>query len=1766
MAGWFTEDPKGEVRPSDKPITLPGRDTPIAQRKPPPPPGKRVKEVKGKRSRFASVYELEDGRLQAEISARPTHYLDGKGDWQPIDTRITEVSGDGFVHGNDTNDFSTRFGDTTSKLMRVALGEQRLALGLPGEARQVTPRVEGSKVTYQGALGEGTDLVYEVSATGVKESIVLARAPQGPPSYTFTFTVSGGLRAAPNADGSIAFMPPSGKTAVFTIPKPFMTDAADDPTAPHGKRYSPAVTQTATQQGDQVTITVSADAGWLSAPERAWPVIIDPTVVVTPDASTSNDAMIVSSSPRENYDGDLRLAAGVSGRAIYRGVIKFPEVASLVPAGATLDNAELGLYYDQTLAGTAASVPLEARAITQAWDPSTVTWNSINTQMGAVAATTTYQSAQANVWHTYTITDLAQGWISGSLPNHGVMVKAVNESVEAGGPVYSSGDYASGFPENPMPKLTLTYDMPSVQLARPLVVHSTGAELSWSAYDGPGEVVQYQVHRSLEDDFTPSPATLVAPLDGQTTSYVDTSAPIDKWVNYRVVAVRDDGNTSVSGPIGVALPDGGVSIATIPASADTTLSSCLPTTSHDKLGERANLAAGWGGAAYGNTRSLLKFDTSIIPSTVPSVSANLRLYQVAHRGNEATFELYPLTRSFDESTASWSNAAPGEPWTQAGGDFSTSSVGEGIIAYPYDDYESSSWHTLDGFDDLVKQWVADPDSNHGLLLKSESEASTACATSGTGISLTSSEVAEPEVRPWLVVYYYDPAQAYQAQATPADMSADEQRTIDVTVTNTTDDIWPADSTSLGYFWKLPDGTDVTGNTQILTPLPSDLEPQDTVTVQATVKAPVLNSPNLAEAVSLVWDVQDTTTNEWKSASHHIPQLPQQIRLTTPTSNLLGLEKFYAYTGKNTGAGGTALVNPYAGNVVWGYNAFSNPSRGVQTFARMTYNSLDTSSASLGYGWSLQTSTLNKLGSQLAFHPPGQPWPSQVRLTDGDGTEHVWLLNTPDGVDAKDCTPSTCDYTHPRGVHLYLQQTGSADPLRKWVFTKPDRTQFFFDDEGFQSAIVDKNGNTMSFTYERRKSNNKPTKFLQYITDASGRQTLTFDYFTKGQDYTYIDDENWQPVDDTKLTNPHIIDNVESITDIAGRKITFNYTDKGLMARMIDGAGDDEAKTFGFRYDATQGNKNVKLVTIIDPRAHDEAPSDPAERATELDYYDATEDSEDLWKVQTLTDRLDGQTGFVYEDPDGPQGAVMHATVTDPRDNRTNYVLDENGRPDVITNAKGEITDLDWDTDHNVTTLSEEGHPDGGTDDAITTWVYDHNTGYPKEVKDAEANKNGTPGTTLDYITHLNGFVADLESKTSPLGHRWEFQYSDTGNLTHVIDPLGVKSTNVPNDYTTRYEYDPLGQLTKTIDAEDNPTEYTDYHPTGFPQKIIDAIGLATPAQGDHTTVTEYDVRGNVLSVTDALGKKATQTYDIFKRPLESRVPKDQDASPPVFITTPAPVYDRNDNVVEMTAPNGAVSTAEYDHADQLTTSYLPKDTTDGPERKATFTWDPSGNLRTQTEPKGNLPDANPADFTTTYDYDPIYQLTEVTAVDVANDNRLNKITYAYDDLGNTLKVVDPRKNATADAADYTVFYAYDRNHRVTKVKDAAGFETEVRYDRDGRVIEAEDQDNNVSYTEYNERDEVTRTRVPHADTAGGIKYVVAEYAYDQVGNQTKVVTPRGVETPDDPADFIHETTYDELNRPFEEIYPYDPDDPVYNTPDKVLYAYDPVSRLKEISH
>ncbi|MGW6565164.1 golvesin C-terminal-like domain-containing protein [Streptomyces sp. NPDC054975] len=1344
-----------------------------------------------------------------------------------------------------------------------------------------------------------------------------------------------------------------------------------------------------------------------------------------------------------------------------------------------------------------------------------------------------------NKWHDFPVADTVQKWVSGTAANHGFVLKAKDESGTAptGGPRYEAADGNTyGGETSTYPRLTVTYGAVGTSLNSPTVVHSTGPELSWPAYantsgDTGLDMVEYQLHRSTQQVFTPSAATLIAPIPSTATAYTDTTAvptpdssssEIGKSYYYQLAVKAKNGQVLGSPTRIVGIPKAGRTMRIIQAGqVDTTLSSQQPTVNHDGLvsGKAQTwLSVGNNSGTYGKTRAALKFPTTSIPTTATVLENKMYMWgaETTSSTNGAIYELHSLTRDFTETQATWNNANSTTPWTTAGGDFSAT-VSDTVPQIT--DEVGRHWWDATG---LMQSWVKTPANNKGVLVKLKDETTTGPQERTMFLS---SEAQDVQLRPYMQVIYVDATteDTYYAPTTPARMTPNSQYTVEFTVTNTTAAAWVAGERQLSYTWKLPDGTDVTtGGNQLSTAIPA-LLPGKSATIQAQVKTPInSDNGNKRNEYVLGWDIRKVADGTWLSAgTGAIPSLKQNVAVEDPTSNQIGLEKFYGYTGKNTGAGASLMNNLSSGNTVWQYNAFNNPGRGLNTFFRMAYNSLDTSDTVSGHGWSMQASGPIRLGAPLDFHP--NPNPTEVRLPDGDGTTHVFRWDS-----------ATSSWKAPAGVHYKLAAKAGLDckPTKDpvpdaWTMTRPDGSRFLFGCDGYLTSTMDKNGNTMLFTYEERKSNNKPTKFLTYITDPASRQTLTVNYFKKGDSsYEYVSSTGTIATG-SNLTNSKIYDHIKSVTDVSGRKINFWYTDKGLLGQLTDGVGSTQPKVFKFTYDATQGNKNVKLVSATDPRGN----------ATKLDYYapQAGDDPKYHWWTKTITDRLNNNTTFAYK-ANTTNTKFTDTKVTDAESHATDYVLDDFGRQVKATNAKSETVDMSWDADNNVIFMKD-------AKGAQTTWTYDPKTGNPLTMKDPEANKNGTAGTAYTYQTRADGFSADLFTKTSPEGRKWQFGYDSFGNLKTVTDPKGAATTSVPDDYTTKYDYDVHGQLTKATDANGNATVNSDFDFMGYPKKITDAE--------NHATSFVYDERGQVTSVTDALGTTTTQTYDVFKRPLVNKLPKDHLLG--VFITTPAPVYDANDNVTTSTAADGVVSTAVYDSADQVTEATGPDNNLSG--RTTRYTYDKVGNLKTTTEPKGVATTSVPDDYVTTNTYDAIYQLMSVV------NAKGEKVSYEYDNVGNPVTVIDPKKNATADTTDYTTKTEYDLNHRVTKVIDAAGKYTTTTYDKDSLVVESTDKEGNKSQAVYDERGKVIEQKVPYEGTT----VRSTKFEYDQMGNKTKVISPRGTATAA-ADDFTSRTEYDKLNRPVKQFQPYDPADGRYNDPNVYTQTtYDAVGRTSRVS-
>lgn len=1678
----------------------PPRSTTVAYRKPsdkagtrlltPNPKAKRVKELTDKRTAHTSSFRMSDGSVLQETSVLPVHYRDAKGAWRPIDSTVRPLAHKGFTAAAEKNVFRTYFSPKASSLLRIEQGSASVQLGADG-ARTGTPKTSGSSVSYAGAY-PGADLRYDVGPEGVKESIVLTRVPAAGQSYSFTLTVGGGLMPRQVPGGAIEFRAGETDAAVFTIPAPYMSDSKDDKNSPYGKVSSAKVAQAMSfdAASGTVRVTVKPDAAWLADAKRVYPVTIDPTIVVAPTPSTAANTMILADSATANYSTSWRLSVGTTTTGAARTLIRFP--LPPIPSGTTISSANLQLYYDQTFTTDSNAVSMQALQANAAWSPATATWDNAKGIAGAVAGTAATKAYAAGVWVDFPVTSAVQSWVNGSA-NNGFVLKAANEALLGqGGPRFEGSIYGYGGEVVNYPKLVIRYGVPGVAVNAPTVIRATGAELSWPAYtnstgDPANDLAEYQVHRSVYQTFNPAQDTLVSPVATNSTSFVDSTAvptpadSSDPYGNayYYMTVVKTKGGKLIPGPTQlVRLPKAGRTVLLLPATAATTLSSSQPNAVLNTLSNGSTqqpwLSVGNSSGTYGVTRSVFDFGAlSQIPVGAKVTDAHLKLWQevTTTTSSGAVYELHSLTRSFTGNQATWNSAATGTAWTTPGGDFTAAAAGtiSGLTNDP-------SRRNLDATS-IVQGWLTTTGSNRGLLVKLTSETSTSPQERTV---FAGPNTAEPRLAPQLVVSYLDRSTAatYYAPSTPTQLVAGKTYTTPVTINNTTNTTWAAGSQVLTYHWMLPDGTEVTGPTnQVRTKLPADLAPGATVTLNAQLTPPAPTGGNRAEGYSLAWDMYNTATATYlAAATSGTGSLKQWVSVDPTGNNQLGLEEFYQYTTVPAGGGSTLYTNVSSGNTVWNYDLFANPSRGFTTLMRLSYNSLSTFDMTTGFGWSMQASAPMRVGQPLQIHP--NPNPTEVVLVDGTGNAHKWVWNA---------TANTWD--SPPGVHLYLQKLASCGPqttnARAWSMTRPDRTTYYFDCDGYPTSEVDGNGNRADYTYSERQSQNKPTKFLTYITDPVARQTLTVTYYNKGDAYSYIDSSG-NLVAGTNLTNPSIIDHVRSVRDISGRTVNFFYTTQGLLARLVDGAGDPAAKTFNFTYDATQGMKNVKLVAAQDPRGN----------TSRIAYFPPS--SPTKWRTQTVTNRLGNAVRFAYVEPGTVTSAAQQTTVTDANGRNHVYEIDAAGRMIQSVNPLGQKTMLAWDGDNNVSTLTENNG-------ARTSWSYDGETGYPLSRTDAVG---GT--TRYTYQFSLSGHVADLTDTVSAAGRRTHYTYDTHGNMLTAQAPNG---TAAGSGHTTTYTYDSYGALVGVKDANNHITNFTYYpagpdavyEPTGLPLAIVDPL--------NNITRMTYGPRGELLSTTDPLDKTATRRYDVFQRPLDVRIPKDQAAG--IYTTYPAPVYDANDNVTRSTEPNGAVSTAVYDADDRPTSTTLPPDTSTSPARTVTFTYDAVGNRLTTTEPNGNLSGAAAGSYTTTTGYDAADRPITVT------DPLGGKSTTGYDDVGNKVQLTDPLNNLSK--------VGYDLNHRPVRYTDAQNRVTSVQYDADGLVLNRTDQNNATTFYSLDANGQVTQVQVPHTRSGTTVNYNTTQYTYDQVGNNTSVVSPKGVAS-GVAGSYTTSASYDALNR------------------------------------
>ena len=409
-------------------------------------------ELVEKREEDTKHFLMSDRSVMAAKYEVPVHYKKN-GEW--VDINLTAVSSSSEISMPE-NDFETKFSKKSNgkKLVTVTKEGYKLSWGLDGAEKvnaeyssfdssasediSVLKNLEGV-VTYPEIFSD-VDLEYVVSGEGIKENIIL-KNENAPTEFRFHYE-TGHLSLRLNDEGNLELI--DGEKVVFTIEKPVMFDSA--------KAFSEKVKMILEETGNgKFTLTLIPDEEWLSSEDRAWPVVIDPTVFSSTIDKTIWDINLSKSNPSiaQSHLADDNAVGSNGTYDVWRSLICFKEMPEF--GSSTILSAKLQLtsYLGPLYEGNsplrpkpAGSIQVNAHRITEYWPEKTATWNSHADKFDPIVEDFfTYSSAEEVF--VLDITELVTGWYNNTYENYGVMLKSANETATGQIMQFTSSDWGN---------------------------------------------------------------------------------------------------------------------------------------------------------------------------------------------------------------------------------------------------------------------------------------------------------------------------------------------------------------------------------------------------------------------------------------------------------------------------------------------------------------------------------------------------------------------------------------------------------------------------------------------------------------------------------------------------------------------------------------------------------------------------------------------------------------------------------------------------------------------------------------------------------------------------------------------------------------------------------------------------------------------------------------------------------------------------------------------------------------------------------------------------------------------------------------------------------------------------------------------------------------------------------------------------------------------------------------------------------------------------
>ena len=349
----------------------------------------------------------------------------------------------------DTEDISSEDRSSIMKSSGYLVENSFGGSAYPGSLMEDILTRISSGIRYDGIF-EGTDLRYDLISNQLKETVILNEYQEGLTGYRYILN-TGDLILKKEEDGTITASPQEGEEPVFFLPAPVIYDSE--------RKMSRDIEISLEETDEGYLLTYSLSEEWLTDPERAYPVYLDPIIQPVQSTWTIQDQSVSEFHSLDHLWGCVEAgyfppSTGGGGRE--RIFMKFDNLPSLTSADVVV-SASVSMYKCED-----GGLTIEAHQVNDTWESSTITWSNMPSTN---SKTDDYRITDNEGWYTWDITNIAQNWYSKNL-NTGVMFK-VPDSVETGGTLQFDQFYSSDFGPAAVPILAIAY------------VNNCGAESTW---------------------------------------------------------------------------------------------------------------------------------------------------------------------------------------------------------------------------------------------------------------------------------------------------------------------------------------------------------------------------------------------------------------------------------------------------------------------------------------------------------------------------------------------------------------------------------------------------------------------------------------------------------------------------------------------------------------------------------------------------------------------------------------------------------------------------------------------------------------------------------------------------------------------------------------------------------------------------------------------------------------------------------------------------------------------------------------------------------------------------------------------------------------------------------------------------------------------------------------------------------------------------------------------------------------------------------------